>query len=272
MKSKGLFVGICTADYLYYIDEYPLENTKARTNQFDKYVGGPATNAAITYAMLGGDATLATCLGESSEAKAMIAEIESYGVKVLNFAKDEVLPSTASIIISGEGNRTIFSGQTVFKEIEMLAVNEYDFYLFDCNQQEISLEILKQIPTERPVVLDAGSWKDNMESFLERADIVIASEVFANPSGQNIFEIEECDAKKAMTRGEKTILYNGIEILVPKVDVVDTLGAGDIFHGAFCYGYFSLNKNMEEALIYAAQVASESVKYKGPRGIVKIDE
>lgn len=266
---KGLFIGLCTTDYLYYIDNYPQENTKIKTNHFDTYIGGPATNAAITYALLGGDATVATCLGKSPQAKAMKQELESFGVKVLDFSQDDILPNTSSIVISKSGNRTIFSGQSCFKQIVEQDVTNYDFYLFDCNQQEISLDILRKIAVEKTVLLDAGSWKENIKLFLERADIVIASEVFINPQNHNLLEMEECKAKhKVITRGEKPLLFDVKEIPVPNVEVVDTLGAGDIFHGAFCYGYFELHKNMESALEYAIQIASESVKYKGPRNFI----
>ncbi|MBO5303882.1 MAG: carbohydrate kinase family protein [Lachnospiraceae bacterium] len=268
-KTKGLFVGLCSNDYLYYIDEFPKENTKVKTAMFDKYIGGPAANAAITYALLGGDATLATCLGESEEADAIIQKLNNFGVKVLNFSADKTLPNTSNIIISKSGNRTIFSGQQRFKNIHKIDISAYDFYHFDCNQQEISLDILKQADTSKKVLLDAGSWKENIEKFLMRADIVIASEVFLNPQKQNLLEMPECKAKqKIITRGEKTVLFNGQEFPVPKVDVVDTLGAGDIFHGAFCYGYFAMQKSMENALLYAIDIASESVKHKGPRGFL----
>lgn len=266
---NGLFIGLCSTDYLYYIEHFPQENTKVKTAAFDKYIGGPAANAAITYALLGGNATLATCLGKSAEAEAIIKKLENFGVKVLNFSVDNTLPNTSNIVISGDGNRTIFSGQQHFKEIINHDVADYDFYLFDCNQQEISLDILTQMDKSKPVVLDAGSWKDNIELFLKRADIVIASEVFQNPQKQNLLEMKECKAKyKVITRGEKSLLFNQQEYPIPKVDVVDTLGAGDIFHGAFCYSYFAMQKSLEDALGYAIEIASESVKHKGPRGFL----
>ena len=118
-----------------------------------------------------------------------------------------------------------------------------------------------------------------MEKFLGRADIVIASEDFKDAAGNTIFEME-CNAMhKAITRGERPILYGAKDISgdggrfsyskkelpVESVRAVDTLGAGDIFHGAFCYGYFEKGHSCEEALLFAGKVASESVKYKGPR-------
>lgn len=273
-KKKGLFVGLCTKDILYYTDDLPAHNHKCKTDDFAVYIGGPATNAAITYAALGGDATLATCLGDSTESRAMIEELNRYGVKVLNFSGYDTVPNTACIVVSSDGKRTILSGQHRFEVNREFDISSYDFALFDCNQQEISLDILDFFATseDKTIVLDAGSVKPNVEKFLERADIVIASEDFKDAEGKTIFEME-CNAMhKAVTRGERPILCHGKELPVESVKAVDTLGAGDIFHGAFCYGYFEREYTCEEALVFAGKVASESVKYRGPREWMKHSE
>lgn len=272
---KGLFVGLCTKDILYYTDNLPSHNHKSKTEDFATYIGGPAANAAITYAALGGDATLATCLGDGMESRAMIEELSGYGVKVLNYSERDALPNTACIVVSSDGKRTILSGQHCFEVNREFDLSDYDFVLFDCNQQEISLDILEALKSseEKTVILDAGSWKPNIERFLERADIVIASEDFKNPEGHTIFEMNCNATHKAITRGEKPVLYGekevSAEIPVEHVETVDTLGAGDIFHGAFCYGYFEKGYSCEEALKFAGRVASESVKYRGPREWMK---
>ena len=113
-KGKGLFVGLCTTDIVYYADTFPEENKKIKVNDYARYIGGPAANAAITYALLGGEATLATCLGSSFESKVMIEELQTYGVNVLNYSTQSMLPNTASILISKNGERTIISGQHSF--------------------------------------------------------------------------------------------------------------------------------------------------------------
>jgi sugar/nucleoside kinase (ribokinase family) len=276
---------LCTKDILYYTDDLPAQNHKSKTDDFAVYIGGPAANAAITYAALGGDATLATCLGDSTESRAMIEELNGYGVEVLNYSEYETVPNTACIVVSSDGKRTILSGQHSFPVNRKYDLSEYDFVLFDCNQQEISLDILAGLKSAegKTVVLDAGSWKPNIEKFLGRADIIITSEDFKDEAGNTIFEME-CDAAhKAITRGERPILYGGKEEMqegecslyrkkelpVETVQAVDTLGAGDIFHGAFCYGYFEKGYSCEEALLFAGKVACESVKYRGPREGIK---
>ncbi len=284
-KRKGLFVGLCTKDIIYYTDDLPVHNHKAKTEDFAVYIGGPATNAAITYAALGGDATLATCLGDSTESRAMIEDLQGCGVKVLNYAEYDTVPNTACIVVSSDGKRTILSGQHMFEVNRKYDLRDYDFVLFDCNQQEISLDILSGFDTlgGKNVVLDAGSVKPNIEKFLERADIVIASEDFKDAAGNTIFEMNCSAGHKAITRGERPILYgerretqeeelslyHKKELPVEPVQAVDTLGAGDIFHGAFCYGYFEKEYSCEEALMFAGKVASESVKYRGPREWIK---
>lgn len=278
-KKKALFIGLTGIDYIYYLDAFPAENSKCKTADYAKYTGGPAANAAITYAALGGDATLITAYGHSPESDTITEELESYGVKVLNVAADTALPGISTICISGEGKRTIISGQSEYREIDLgtVSVEGYDFALFDCNQQDVSLPLLERFGGE--IVLDAGSYKPNAEKFLAKAKVVISSEQFRDPRGRDIFRMPYDNITyRAMTRGEKSILTRSGEIVPDKVTCVDSLAAGDIFHGAFCFAFYEKEYTFERALSFAASVASESVKYKGPRkwmdtpGILHRDE
>lgn len=267
-EVKGLFVGLCTKDTIFYADSLPLHNHKVKTTEFATYIGGPAANAAITYAALGGDATLATCLGNGMESRVLTEQLGKFGVTVLNYSDNDDVPNVASIVVTNDGMRTIVSGQHSFDVNREYDLGNYDFVLFDCNQQEISLDILKKTD-DKVIVLDAGSYKPNMHMFLDKADIIIASEDFRDEHGNTVFSMVSRAEHRAMTRGDAPILYNGKELPVCKADAVDTLAAGDIFHGAFCYAYFANGHNCEEALLFAAKVAGESVKYRGPREWIK---
>lgn len=265
-KKKAVFIGLTGIDYVYYLDTIPEENSKCKTGEYAKYIGGPAANAAITYAALGGDATLITAYGNSPESRTITEELTAYGVKVINVSAENKLPGISTICITGEGKRTIISGQNRYEKIDLsnLTLDGYDLALFDCNLQEVSLPLLEKVTCE--VVLDAGSYKPNVEKFLEKANVVISSEQFRDAGGRDIFEMPYDNiSMRAMTRGEKTIRTQNGEIDIEPVVCVDSLAAGDIFHGAFCYGYLEKEYAFEQALRYAAKVASESVRYKGPR-------
>ena len=71
----------------------------------------------------------------------------------------------------------------------------------------------------------------------------------------------------AITNGEKPIQYisqgtNGW-VEVAQINPVDTLGAGDIFHGAFCH--YILEESFIDAIALAAKIASHSCQFFGTR-------
>jgi len=274
-NSVGLFVGLTTLDFVYYADEYPDRNHKMKTQNYKRYLGGPAANAAITYSLLGGKAVLISCLGKSAEAELMKKLLKEYNITVIDCSDETELPTMATIIVDSNGGRTIFSGQRLFAQTDISGLESYaadsgsniGFCLFDLNQQEISLDILKNINSlSSEIVIDAGNWKPNTEAFIKKASVVIASETFKSPEGRNIFEIPgAAKAQKAITRGERDILTENGSVPVENVEAVDTLAAGDIFHGAFCYGYYNKGLDFDGALKFAAGIASKSVKHYGPR-------
>ena len=154
---------------------------------------------------------------------------------------------------------------------------DFGIVLLDGFQMDFARSIARRA-RERgvPVVLDGGSWKQNMESLLPFVDIAICSADFRPPGSdarsepQDVLDYLSSSGVRygAITRGEKpVVLYEGNrfgEIAVGPVTVVDTLGAGDIFHGAFCYYFASLN-DFEAALEGAVLVAGKSCGFFGAR-------
>ena len=71
----------------------------------------------------------------------------------------------------------------------------------------------------------------------------------------------------AITQGEQPIQYLDQEevstIPIPSIQAIDTLGAGDIFHGAFCH--YILQESFPHALTQAAHIASKSCQFFGTR-------
>jgi sugar/nucleoside kinase (ribokinase family) len=60
MRRTGLFVGLSTLDIVYRVAAPPGPDEKVQAAGQDLAAGGPATNAAVTFAALGGAATLGT--------------------------------------------------------------------------------------------------------------------------------------------------------------------------------------------------------------------
>ena len=126
------------------------------------------------------------------------------------------------------------------------------------------------------MVLDGGSWKPGLEDLLPWIDYAICSANFYPPSCSNRPDLwaflQACNIPyRAISQGAAPILYEwdsatGIqrgEIVVETVTCVDSLGAGDILHGAFCH--YLLHRSFPEALRQASRVASLACQSFGPR-------
>ncbi|MEM1311253.1 MAG: PfkB family carbohydrate kinase, partial [Cyanobacteria bacterium P01_H01_bin.153] len=149
-----------------------------------------------------------------------------------------------------------------------------DCVLIDGHQMAIS-EILAAQAQQRniPVVIDGGSWKPGFDQVLPLATAVVASANFSPPGAgtehQAIAYLRSLQIPQvAVTRGERPILYctaaQSGELTVSQIRPVDTLGAGDIFHGAFCAAYGS-SAAFLPALGKAAEVATLACQSFGTR-------
>jgi sugar/nucleoside kinase (ribokinase family) len=284
---KGLFVGLNTIDIQFLVDKFPEINTKTLVEKNNIYTGGPATNAAITFSVLGGNAALVTFIGDHFFTDFIINELNAYNVKLYDTGSNiNTSPVISTIITSGDtGDRTIFTVEpgkntkTIndcrsFCDISKDQLKSSNIVLIDCFYIEGAVTIAREAKKlSIPVVVDGGSWKKGMENLIDFVDIAICSEKFYPPGLKTSQEVLDYLSlknlkKMAITRGEKQIIYKDEDIYgvvdVPEVKTVDTLGAGDIFHGAFCF-YFLKENNFAEALGKAATVAAESCRYLGTR-------
>ena len=286
MNPKGLFVGITTVDLQYLVDAFPEVNLKTNSNRFHLSTGGPATNAAVTFAALGGRTTLYSAIGQHPFTPFIREDLQAYGINIVDLSPGSgKLPPFSSIITTkGSGERAVISftaGETAHKQsgLPYIDVKDYDILLLDGYQMGVSRLIAAQARNNAvPVVLDGGSWKQGLESLLKFVDVAICSADFRPPGidGQPALVLDYLAASgvtyAAITRGEKPILYydghKQGELPVEQLHVVDTLGAGDIFHGAFCY-YFARMHDFAIALGQAARVAAKSCAYFGTRAWMK---
>lgn len=280
MKT-GLFVGLAGLDFVYVQDDIPNNNSKSKTNDYRVCVGGPATNAAIAFTLLGGKSILVSCIGNSPYGQCIKDQLMEYDIKVLDGIETlKTIPNISSITVNPKtGSRTIWSGQQkIDKEIIVNCDNELeqaDFCLFDCNQIEISLPVLEKAHMLRKeIVLDAGSWKQHMPHYIKKASVAIASSSCIPPVvlGDFISFSKLSGVKKiAVTDGENPIIwqdeYSHGTITPLKVNAIDTLGAGDVFHGAYCYFSFEKNLCFANALENASIIASKSVEHYGVESI-----
>lgn len=275
---KGLFWGLLTIDLHFFTDHFPKENAKTKVNKFNLHIGGPATNAAITFQHLGGESLLITAIGENTSSDMIKQELMENAIKFHDLkANENTDPIYASILTNTtSASRTIFSYPPSTKDINHVNVDlkDIDIALFDGFYMDSTIEIASKCRMHGiTTVMDGGSWKPKTEALLPFIDVAICSEDFTPPGTTDQTDVisyllKNGVKKAAITRGAKPIIANEGEVNllveVSQAKVVDTLGAGDIFHGAFCY-FYGKNNDFITSLEKASEIAARSCKFHGPR-------
>jgi sugar/nucleoside kinase (ribokinase family) len=288
--ASAIFIGLSTVDIVYEVDEFPAANTKICALSQSVYAGGPATNAAIAYAHLGreapgsevkgGEVTLVTAVGRNAMAGVIRDELARYSVQLVDLNPDfDGAPAISSVSVDKRGHRNVVSANAVripvptarvdldlMKQARILMVDGH--YMQACQAWAAAARA-----SETPVVLDGGSWKDGMDELLKSVDTAICSADFRPPGCDGADDVirflrDAGVGNIAISNGAEPIRIVAAEstatVPVPEVQVVDTMGAGDILHGAFCF-FAAQGLGFVDALTEAARIASASCRYAGTR-------
>lgn len=278
--SLGVFVGLSTIDVVYSVETFPSPNSKITAQSQEVFAGGPATNAAITFAHLGGTATLVTALGRHPLTHLVREELRRYSVRLIDLHPEfDEVPVISSVYVNHAGERNVISANAsrmgeVPVSVDDAICEEAAVALVDGHYMQACQFWARTARARgKQVVFDGGSWKPGTEELLRVVDTAICSADFRPPGCSTTDEVMEYLQRRgvrrvAISQGAAPIRFaedgQTGSLAVPSVELVDTTGAGDILHGAFCY-YAACERGFVEALQAAAQVASESCRYSGTR-------
>ncbi|MCH8181986.1 MAG: sugar kinase [Proteobacteria bacterium] len=286
-QVEGLFVGLSTIDIEYLVEKLPPANTKSFSTDFAIHAGGPAYNAAIAFSFLGGKAVVLSAVGHGKLSPVVRDDADAYQVRIIDAAPRAMeLPVSSVFVEAKSGDRTLVSNSSAAGKPEALPDNVLDdispsILLWDTFYPELAVEVFKRFQgCGVPVVLDGEIWTPGIEALLPNVDVAICAERFLPPGaskGSEVFEaLRQVGVRRiAITRGERPILYfdgeSSGQIDVAKIQAVDTLAAGDIFHGAFSY-FYARGSGFVTALEKAGEAATLSCKHFGPRSWMRSGE
>ncbi|MEH2284070.1 MAG: sugar kinase [Nostoc sp.] len=279
-SASGLFVGLVTLDLIYLADSAPKNNQKIVATDYNVAAGGPATNAAVTFSHLGNQATVLGVVGSHAMTQLIRGDLANYKVAIADLepTTDLVPPVSSIVVTQATGERAVVSINAVKTQASSASIppdilQNVDIVLIDGHQMAVSYSIAQIAKANNILVaIDGGSWKPGFEQILPFVDYAICSANFYPPNcqtGEDVFSyLSRFDIPHiAISHGQKPIEYlsctkTGI-VDVPQIQAVDTLGAGDIFHGAFCH--YILRESFTDALVLAANIAADSCKFFGTR-------
>jgi sugar/nucleoside kinase (ribokinase family) len=277
----GLFVGLATLDVVQHVERVPGPNEKVVSTSVEVSAGGPATNAAVTFAALGGEATLLTALGTSPVQPVIIDDLNRHDVAVVDAAAPgHPGPAISAVsVVVGSGDRSVVSRNAEEACVDVPAnladlVNSVGVVLVDGHLPALAGAAAAAAGHAGiPVVLDGGSWKPPIAEVLPHVEAAVCSADFAVPGCTSAAKSAQALLTMgvsfvAFTDGPRAVRWwtkDGFGAVdVRSVTARDTLGAGDVFHGAFAFAVAG-HADPVGALRFAVDVAAVRVEKAGPR-------
>ena len=283
-------VGIAVMDRIYYVEGLPTEGGKYVAKRYTEVGGGPAATAAVAAAKLGAKVDFIGRVGDDDTGNSLLAELESLGVNTRYTRRYLGAKSSQSaIMVDAKGERIIvnYPSPDLLHDADWL--NEIDFTQWDVvladvrwhegARQAFTLARRAGVMT----VLDGDVTPQDISELVALSDHAAFSEPgLARLTGINDSEAGLKQAKTLtnghvyVTRGSEGcdwIKNNTLQHQSGfKVDVVDTTGAGDVFHGALAFSLAG-GDAPEEAVRFASGVAALKCTRPGGRaGIPDCDQ
>lgn len=281
-------LGMVAQDHIWTVDALPAGSGKSLASGFTSSGGGMAATAAVAVARLGGQAAFWGRAGNDQSGRLQRIELELEGVDVSNYRLfDKAATPVSGVLVDAEGDRMIinFRGGNLPASPDWLpldALPAAGAVLADPRWPEGAARAFEAARAQGiPTVLDAEvSEPEVFELLLPLTDHAI----FSEPSLARFAGSDDPLAKvagygcrvAAVTRGEKGVewLENGQRHHLPafEVPVIDTTGAGDVFHGAWALAVAAGATVRDAAGFAAAAAALKCTRPTGRSGIPTFDE
>lgn len=247
MTGGVLVIGISVVDFVFSVDTLPDRPMKYRSNAAEVVGGGCAGNAAVAIARLGGQARLGSRLGVDQVGALIINDLVADGVDISLVQRTKGAKSSFSaVLVDAKGERQIvnYRGDNLAADTAWIEeATRADAVLVDTRWVEGGMAALKMARDWGvPGVVDAEAPAD--PDLLMRASHVAFSKqgLLSFVGSNDLFAglrsaADQLPGWLCVTDGENGTYYlEGEKVLnFPAFDVPvrDTLGAGDIWHGAF---------------------------------------
>lgn len=274
------------------VDRIPERNGGTSVNEMSWQGGGKVCTGMVASARLGMRCAIAGAYGDDIFGRACMYDFERHGIDTANVVLRPGETSHFDVVVSEVESMT---RTMLFKpgSAPYIREDEIDWSyleesraLFITNMNDICrLAVKKAKASGKIVFIDADGYDDAIVAMMSDIDILVGSEFMFDglyPGKKSLpLEAMEPFVRDTMARGPKTVLYTfgergciGIDesdefFVQPAftVDVKDTVGAGDVFHGAFIAAYLKGVGVREAARLSSAVSAIKCTAIGGRAGI-----
>jgi len=285
-KYDVLGIGVVAVDDLVYVEAYPPAEQKVRVLGRRRQCGGLTGSALVAAARLGARAGYIGTLGTDDELSQIVRrQFDAEGIDLAEcVVRPDARPYHSTIVVARRPpSRTIFSHLDGYagadpdrpepEVIRSAAVLLVDHHAVDGTRRAVEVARAAGVAVVADFERDPGSGFDEL---LRRVDHLILPERFAREL-TGATSPAEAAAQLWLPNRETVVVTCGPRgswycdartaadphhLPAPTVDVVDTTGCGDVFHGAYCAA-LAEGQDLDQRVRFASAAAALKATKEG---------
>jgi sugar/nucleoside kinase (ribokinase family) len=274
---QALFIGQTYIDVTFLTDRMPTGDEKHVASAYAVSFGGNAVTAAFCCAKLGIVPDLLTTVADDWLGRMFLDMAARYGISI---HARKVRTSSLSFIMPNDGNRAIVRcrDDDYLHPFSILHLSGCRALHLDGHQPDAAIYYAK-LCREAGILtsLDGGGLRSNTHELLGFIDVAIVAERLCEQMGQEPAAMLDYLKSRGCRIGGVTLGERGLiwydetgnvrklpALAVPPDRVLDTSGAGDIFHGAYVYSYLTNPmKSWNKHFHFARAAAAYKIQHLG---------
>lgn len=240
-------VGVITIDTIALVDKYPSEDERVLAQEISRAGGGPAAVAAVALSRLGVKSAIVGTIGDDAEGKEVLRIFEKEGVDTSGISIGRSATSGSVIVASKEHSaRAISTRQPMVQapinqaakqlvadaqwvHVDHVGINQLsELGISRGNGPHISYDAGYGVESFDPITVDLFVPTDRQMALrYPGVDLAVALENDSMKAGNTVVATQGSAGSAGFSPETGLVTAPGFA-----VDVMSTLGAGDVFHGA----------------------------------------
>ena len=274
---QALFIGQTYIDVTFLTDRMPTGDEKHVASAYAVSFGGNAVTAAFCCAKLSIVPDLITSLADDWLGRMFLDMAAKYAIPV---HPRKVGSSSLSFIMPKDGRRAIVRCRDAdyLNPFPVLDLAGCRLLHVDGHQPDAAIHYAKKCRAAGILTsLDGGGLRSNTHELLAFIDVAIVAQRLCEQMRLAPGEMLEYLKARGcriggVTSGERGLLWydemGAVRLMtalpLPPQRIVDTSGAGDVFHGAYVYSYLvNPDKLWDEHLRFARAAAAHKIQHLG---------
>ena len=262
--SRIIVAGSLNQDLFCYVDHLPRRGETLASLDVHRQLGGKGFNQAVALRRLGAEVEMVGAVGSDEAGRAFEAQLDAFGIGRRLLHRLETPTGLAMITVDAEGDNTIVlaPGANAALSPELVEnLPEADAVMV---QGELRPETtIRAMELGRGVrVVNPAPASLELSPAVALADVVVANEGEAADMG-GVDRMQGMGAAAVVvTLGSRGALLDNTLVPAPRVEVVDSTGAGDAFCAALTLALVE-GRELEEAMAFANRAGAAACLRQG---------